>query len=331
MLSWVAALTVVGLAPVSAHAEPARISAVSPPTPLESIGDGRATMARCNGLLWALAWPGLGQICNGKTTEGAVLASLALLEAGAATGVYVGYARHDDGDPFQHPGVMLPLVAMQDLWVYGMADAYLDRQRALHLPLTPRDSLTDLVLAPFDIEVMARPSVWAGILGTVGAALLLSQLTDSSFDVRRPQRRPTMFRRQISGSVAYPTGAAVSTALFTHVAIAEETIFRGVVQSSVARSHGAWSGFAVASLAFGATHLANLLVVEPRDRYTYATRDVPFITAIGSYLGLTYMWNDYSLAAPVAVHFWYDLLLSMAQLLWDSEHELFQVNFALPL
>jgi hypothetical protein len=36
---------------------------------------------------------------------------------------------------------------------------------------------------------------------------------------------------------------------------------------------------------------------------------VPFITVLGGYLGMSYRWHDYALAAPVAIQFG-DFLLS---------------------
>lgn len=283
----------------------------------------------CNALLWSLVWPGLGQVCSGRPTEGAVLASLAATEAAVATGTWLHQAREGVEQPWERPQVMVPLIGLQDLWVYGVADVLLDRQRRRGLSFAPGDSLADLATAPFRPAVLSRPSVWGGILGTLGIALALSYAT-GELEPRAGNSEPVVFGRRFDAAAGYPLAAATGAGLFTHVAIAEESVFRGVLQSGAARRWGEWPGFAVGTLIFGATHLLNVMVMEPGDRLRYATRDVPFITAVGSYLGLAYMWDDYSLAEPVAIHFWYDLLLSMAQLVWFEDPQVFQVNLALP-
>lgn len=283
----------------------------------------------CNPVLWSLLWPGLGQICSGQTTEGVLVASLAAVEAGVATGTWIYQARKGVEEPWQKPQVIVPLVGLQDLWVYGIAEALLDRHRRFGLQYAPRDSLADLLTSPFRPDVMTRPSVWGGILGSLGLALALSYAS-APFDPRVGQSDPVIFGRRFDAATGYPLAGVAGAALFTHVAIAEETVFRGVVQSSMARRFGEWPGFAIGSLVFGLTHLLNVVTIEPGNRRAYATRDVPFITAVGAYLGLAYKWDDYSLAGPVAVHFWYDLLLSMAQLVWSDDPQVFQVNLALP-
>ncbi len=92
-------------------------------------------------------------------------------------------------------------------------------------------------------------------------------------------------------------------------------LFRGALQSGLARGWGPWPGWAVGSLIFGAAHIPNAWAFdEGRDRARYLAISVPFITVLGSYIGLTYHYNDYSLAVPTALHFWYDLALFAGEL-----------------
>jgi hypothetical protein len=51
---------------------------------------------------------------------------------------------------------------------------------------------------------------------------------------------------------------------------------------------------------------------------------------LGGYLGLSYRWHGYGLAAPVAIHFWYDLLISAASFAMDPRHNQLSGSIALP-
>jgi membrane protease YdiL (CAAX protease family) len=257
---------------------------------------------------------GLGQYCHHKDGEAAVLAIAGAAELG--TGLLVG-RRSDAG--FEHPGSILPLIAFQDTWVAGVADMYIDRDLADHQLYAPTDTISELALAPFNWRVMKRPKVWAGLAAAlaigVGATLALEgSLPESTSD------KVNLFGREVSPGVGYPAGAAAFAGLFTHVAPAEELLFRGVIQSEFSRRHGETLGWIEGSLVFGAIHAPNALAFEGEERRDYLVYGLPVITAIGSYLGYLYKDSGYSLAPPTAVHFWYDFLLSGTFFLLDPEN-----------
>lgn len=239
--------------------------------------------------------------------------------AGAAelsTGVLVGN-RAEAG--FEHPGSTLPLLAFQDTWVLGISDMWNDRSLARGELYAPTDTLADLALAPFNIEVMKKPKVWIGLAVVlavgIGATLALSddvppvKLSD---DVN-------VFGKQLAPGVGYPAAGVAFAGLFTHVAPTEELLFRGVVQSGLARRHGETLGWMEGSLIFGAIHAPNAWTLPEDQRRDYLLYGLPVITAIGTYLGYLYKDEGYSLAAPTAVHFWYDFLLSASFFIIDPQ------------
>lgn len=276
----------------------ARLEATEAPTQVEASSKARYDDRSCSPY-WSWLYPGLGQFCMGEAGEGAALSALATAEIGAAVAFETG----------------VPLLAFQNVWVYGIADAYIEVDRAEGALYAPQDSLGELVAAPFNWEVMKEPYVWGGILALSAAAFGYSYLLGSTSDSTptTTDDTPRFLGREMSPGLAYPLAAGTGVALFEHVAIGEEALFRGVVQSSIARNFGETKGWVWGSVIFGAVHILNASALPPEDQEAYLLYSVPFITAVGSYLGASYMWSDYSLAAPVALHFWYDFILSAAQ------------------
>src|SRR5690242_15087199 len=99
----------------------ARMSASEPPSERELDAEARVAASPCpHAVHWL--FPGIGQACLGKPGDAAVLATLGAGEL--ATGIAIGV---DSG--FDHPGAALPLLVLQDTWVYSMFDADLDLDR----------------------------------------------------------------------------------------------------------------------------------------------------------------------------------------------------------
>jgi len=258
-------------------------------------------------------FPGLGQMSCGRSAEGTALVILGAAELGTALGA--GLARG-----FDSAAAEVPLLAYADLLTASTVDVVLDAQRAERLPFVPQETLSELARAPFDARVLSRPAVWAGIAGALAASLLLSRIVDGPLDTRNFGTRPVLFGSQTQDAVGYPIAAAIGMGLFEHVAVAEEGAFRGVLQSGWSRTSGETAGWAYASLAFGLLHAGNLPFIDRKDRLKYLYSAVPFITVLGGYLGLTYRWSDYSLSAPVAVHYWYDFLIEAIDFLADPKN-----------
>lgn len=288
----------------------ARLAVGEPASERELDAAERVRGRRCSGGIRLLA-PGLGPLCHGKHVEGFTLMTLFTAEAVTAFSV----ARSEG---FDHPGAALPLVALQDIYVYSVIDPIIDEQLARQAPFAPQDTLGELVWAPVNPNVMKRTDVWAGILGMTALGLGVSLLVDEDVGDGWGDDA-NLFGTQFAPVVGYPLAGAAFGGLFLHVAIAEEALFRGALQSGLARRWGETRGWLGGSLAFGATHSLNALALPEDQRRDYLLIGVPFITVVGSYLGLSYRWNDYSLAPPVAIHFWYDFLLSAAFFAMDPQ------------
>jgi membrane protease YdiL (CAAX protease family) len=279
----------------------ARTETFQAPMPAENAARERRENPRCNVALGGLA-AGVGHICNGQETEGATMAAVGAAEL--ATGITVGLR-----EGWDHPGAGLPLLAYSDLWAYSQFDLRLDRDRAARKRFTPQDSFSDLVAAPFNIQVMKRLDVALGILGMLAAGIGVSLAVDESIDRDAIGDDPNLFGKTVDGRIGYPVGLGIGAGFFTHVALAEEVVFRGWIQSSWARS-GETRGWIGASLVFGGVHAFNIFAL-PREQWRdYLLIGVPFITVLGGYMGAVYRRSDYNLATGVALHFWYDFLLS---------------------
>jgi membrane protease YdiL (CAAX protease family) len=300
----------------------ARLWREEPASERETEARERVRTGKCDAR-YGLVFPGVGQLCRGHTAEGALIAGLGVAELGTAiaSGAKNG---------FSQPGAGVPLLAFGDLLTLSVMDAVLETQRAARLPYVPQESLSELARAPFSAEVMSRPAVWAGILGTLAAGLLVSRIVDGPLDTQNFGRRPVLFGREMNTAPGYAAAGAIGVGLFEHVALAEETAFRGLLQGGWTRSNGEERGWIYGSLAFGLVHATNIIFLPESQRLTYLAVGVPFITVLGSYLGLAYRWSGFSLGPPVAIHFWYDFLIEAVGFVADPKNSPLAVTWAMP-
>lgn len=253
------------------------------------------------------------QLCRGDVQSGTTLAVLGAAELGTAIA-----AGATNGFDSSSAGV--PLLAFADLITLSAMDAALEAQRAKRLLYVPQETLGEMALAPFSGEVLRRPEVWGGIAGTVALGLLFSELAEGGLSTRGFGKRPVLFGREWNSAVGYPLASAIGIGLFEHVAVAEESAFRGLLQSGLSRRYGETRGLVYGSLAFGLIHASNALFLAPEDRLRYLAFGVPFITLLGSYLGLVYQRDGYTLGPGIAVHFWYDFLIEATAFVLDPKN-----------
>lgn len=315
-----------GLAACSRPVQTARTTLIEPPSEAEIEAGLALDYRSCSPRLGWL-FPGLGQLCMGKTAEGGVLSGLAAAEIGTAVavGVETDYDADGDGqaDPFQHPGVALPLAGLQDLWIYGLSDVWITGALARRELYAPPDTLADLAIAPFNHEVMKRPVVWAGLAGALALGIGVSLALSDDIDGDQVGDDPNLFGETVDAKYGYPLGGLAAGTLFSHVAPAEEALFRGAIQSGLARSFGQTEGWVAASLLFGLAHVPNMFALPEEDRTEYLLYGIPVITAAGAYLGWVYRSSDYSLAPSTAIHFWYDFLLTATLFVIDPQNSIF--------
>jgi membrane protease YdiL (CAAX protease family) len=232
-----AVIVCAGCAPIPS----ARTSADAPPTGREIEARRTYREASCAAST-GLFFPGLGQHCQRRYAESAVLTSLALAELGTAVGA--GLASGE----VSHPSVSVPLIGLQNLWLAGYGNALFVEQQARGLRFVPQDSLGELALAPFNPRVLSRIDVWLGLMVQLGAGTALSLALSDDSATGRGGDDANIFGRRFDPVVGYPLAGGLGGALFTHVAIGEETLFRGMIQSEMARRNGEVEGWIGSSL-----------------------------------------------------------------------------------
>jgi hypothetical protein len=233
------------------------------------------------------------------------------------------------------------LMAAQNLWFYGVYATYRDVRLArgdvgYKYPVA-REHLDDLLLAPFNPQVLKKPWVWAGIPLGLGAAVAFSYLAgkvlgQSTTSMTRTLGDPggvRFFGRQYSTGTGFALGSAYNLSIFLPVGAGEEALFRGAIQAGLSEtSLDLWGGWALASVIFGGAHLVNF--VGASDGARTAALAIPYLMASGGYLGLVYIRTGFSLKAGAAVHFWYDFLLSTIDFVADPDHQPFVMRFGMP-
>lgn len=307
-----------GCGPPLAHA---RLSEAEAPSPREDAAALRAKSERCPVMLGGL-FPGLGHYCQRRDEEAVAVATVGVVDVTATAIAFVEE---------QPAAEKTSLIVLQDAWAYGAVDPILEQQRAARARYVPQDTLGELAVAPFNGRVLARPEVSGGIVVTSAVAFGLAMLVDRP-GPGHPDAQPFVFGRPVARPLAYPLAGATFAAQFTHVAIAEETLFRGYLQSTLARACGQSCGWALGSYLFGGFHALNVFAIDdPKLRGRYLGLVVPYLVIVGQYFGGVYWMNRYSLATTVATHFWYDLLLSAADFVYDPQRSTISASVSLPL
>lgn len=306
---------------------PARTRADAPEMPRERESRERQRTADCAAET-ALFFPGLGHVCQGRTAEAAVFMGLGAAELGTAAAVMV---HRDEGlAGASHPAAAAPLIALQNLWAYSYADALFEEQRAGGMRYVPQDTPAELATAPFNPSVLRHTDVWLGtlVMATLGVGLSLWVEPDAGRS--RAGEDPNLFGRTVDRSWGYPAAGAIGVGLFQHVAMGEEALFRGIIQSEMTRRSDETAGWVGGSLFFGFAHATNALAVPGDQSVRYLLYGVPYITTVGSFLGHSYRRHSFSLAPPVAIHFWYNLLLSASFFALDPTDSPLSARVSLP-
>jgi membrane protease YdiL (CAAX protease family) len=271
--------------------------------------------------------------------------AVAFLGAGAgllSAGLAVQAASPLDADGHHEVGRATPLYqGILELWFYGIYATYRDARVArgdlgARFPVA-KEELPEMLLAPFNPHVLKSPWVWAGVPAMLGAAVGASYLMSraSSTSTAAQMRALTdgrgvqFFGRHYGTAEGVALGETYNASLFLPVAVAEESLFRGVVQAGLSEGPlGLWGGWAVGSAIFGAAHTFNFIGDE--NGVKEAALAVPYLMVTGSYLGLLYVHSGFSLLRGVAVHFWYDFLLATMDFVANPDHQPFVMRFATP-
>lgn len=254
-------------------------------------------------------FPGLGHLYLGETQAAVGLFGSTLLTASGA------FAPNTN-ESFQTTS----LLALSATWSYGLYAAYRDVRKyngeSGYSYKMPSDHLIDLIYAPFDWRVLKKPEVWGGFIG----AFALAATTAYFFFPKE-----AYIKLSASDSESYvPAIAALP------IGIGEETLFRGLLQSQLSELLNPWAGITLSSLAFGAAHIPNALVLEKELRWRYYTFSLPLITSLGAYFGwITY--KNRSLKESVALHTWYDFVVFAAASMASQSAAIGRPGFAIAI
>jgi membrane protease YdiL (CAAX protease family) len=334
-------------APASAPTSAPASSPASAPASVPAPGAPRALKSPATAASWTLLWPGAGHFYLGDVKSGIGLTLLGGVTLAATIVTAVdGWPPPAAGvaptpfDAFADPTFFLSSIWFQNAWLYSIYAAWRDARALRHAagagPPPPEGSLLELVAAPVTPRVLAAPEVAIGLPVLLGLGLLASWAVTPAL----VSPRGTLFTRArldfmgatMSTPAASVLGEAYFAALFLPVAIGEETFFRGYFQPSLADRIGPWGALVVSSVVFGLSHAANALVIpDPATRVRYLAIGVPFLTVVGGYLGWVAMRRHYSMAFTVAIHFWYDFLLSTIGFALDPDSQPFVLRMTLPL
>lgn len=263
--------------------------------------------------------PGVGQLTNQQPGKAAAHFSFFLAATGTASHYikqddYIEFAQRFDADEeisYTNRTTERAEVAGRALTAsmfYSSYDAYLERRRMLgnsgyNTPVAD-ESLPQLALAPFQRKYFTR---WTTFVPLAFAASTLTLGADDSWVTSREDG----FSRGEAAAYQLPKHGAV--------AIGEEAFFRGVLNNSFSHQWGRLWGLGASSLAFGVVHTGDGL-----------SADSAVATAFGTYLGWLHQRNGYRLGEGVAIHFWWNVLISLAALRHDPADRTAQAAISVP-
>ena len=267
---------------------------------------GTARAANPDGVAVAsLFLPGLGQIINGDYAAGAAHMGITFNLAGhyfdlTESPEYI--KPQDQNDEATHTIRMNMTTfkasfygaALNGVNFYSVFGAYRDARAApgssgRYSTPVPGESLVDLALAPFKPDHLLR---WTTALPLVFPMYIAFSKAKADDWVIAPA--PDITRTDMRRG--YP-------AMMGFVAVGEEAFFRGYLNNSLSSWLGPGWGLVTSSAVFGLAHTG--------DAGT-ANRGVAFL--YGLYLGSLQQMNDYGIGQGVALHYWWNTLVSLALL-----------------
>ncbi len=256
----------------------------------------------------SLFLPGLGQYIHGETRTGLGL-TVTTLAGYALTAVGDPWGDTWDGDLPRNSRDQLAETGMSLAFTTGALSAWDSFHAAVpalqaqgkYKFLTRRESVRDLLSAPFDTRFLSRWTTWVDLAQTVAiGALILSD--------RKSGESYMQFRGH---------DAAYSVSASLNAAISEEALFRGWMLPALHQQTGQrfWIANGLQAGVFGAAHLP--------DAGWYAA-------AIGGWAaweGWIVKRNQWSVRESIFHHFWYDAVVLTAVMLTEKNNTRMTVSF----
>jgi hypothetical protein len=187
-----------------------------------------------------------------------------------------------------------------DTALYSSFAAYRDgrsRDARLYRTPAPKESLSDLALAPFSWEFLSRPTTFIP---------LAIQALAASRDRYGLYRYPDVSQRDLH---AYNFTANEFTA------VGEEGFFRGFLNNEFSDRWGNGWGLAGSSAVFGLAHNGQ-----------GNTANVFQAAAAGAYLGWVQQRNDFQIGEGVAIHYWINVIAGIAAIRHGGSANLLTVS-----
>jgi hypothetical protein len=255
--------------------------------------------------------PGLGQATQGDYTAAAE--HFSLFAASLAAGAY--YQRKpdllSDDDRYQHDREIVNQTTLRrdfalrvatDTALYSSFAAYRDgrsRDTRLYRTPAPKESLSDLAVAPFSWEYLSRPTTFIPL-----GLQLIAAASDHYGVYRQPD---------VSTNALYANELVANE--FT--AVGEEGFFRGFLNNEFSDRWGNGWGLVGSSTIFGLAHSGQ-----------GQTANAFQAGLAGAYLGWVQQRNNFQIGEGVAIHYWINVIAGIAAIRHGGSAQL--VSFSLP-
>ncbi len=176
--------------------------------------------------------------------------------------------------------------------------------------------LDQLFTAPFQRQTISDPWVWGAAVFGAAVGLLQSPDRGEAYSDIKDVEIFADNANRTWGTVGY-TASAFAVSL--GAGVAEEALWRGVLQNQMEHRYGKDKGLWWASGLFGSAHLLGL-------NGSANLRGGVFATAAGYYLGHLFQRNHHRLAKPIAAHFWYNFAAMTTAFLRNPEDNPFGID-----
>jgi hypothetical protein len=240
--------------------------------------------------------PGVGQAANGD--YGTAAAHFGIFAVSLSAGLYYQNKPDflkDDQRYSSNSEVInqttlrsdLALRVATDTALYSSFAAYRDaraRGDFSYRTPAPKESLSDLALAPFSLEYLARPTTFI--------PLALQAWAASRKDSYAVFRASDVSSGELHAHNVVTSGTT---------AVGEEGFFRGFVNNELSSRWGDGWGLAGSSALFGLAHNGQ-----------GDTANILQATVAGAYLGWVHQRDGFQIGEVVALHFWFDLIAGFA-------------------
>jgi len=240
--------------------------------------------------------PGLGQAALGD--YGTAAAHFGVFAASFAAGVY--YANKPDflsnDERYSSNSEVINQTTLRsdfalrlatDTILYSSFGAYRDaraRDDLSYRTPAPKESLSDLAVAPFRLEFLARPTTFIPL-----ALQAWASARKDSYAIFRAS--------DVSSGELHAHNVVTSGT----TAVGEEGFFRGFVNNELSNRWGDGWGLAGSSALFGLAHNGQ-----------GDTANIFQATIAGAYLGWVHQRDGFQLGEDVALHFWFDFIAGFA-------------------